>query len=146
MISYLDTSAIVKFYISEAYSQKVREILDLSDVLATSCIAYVETISAFTRINNESKLNVSDYKNVILNFKKDWEDLFILKIDDTIIKTAGRFIESYQIKGYDSIHLASAVMLSKRINQTINFCCWDKKLNEAALKENLSIFDIDLNL
>ncbi|MHB1377456.1 MAG: type II toxin-antitoxin system VapC family toxin [Candidatus Humimicrobiaceae bacterium] len=146
MISYLDTSAIVKFYISETGSQKVREIFDLSDVLATSCIAYIETISAFTRINNEKKLSDSDYKNIVLNFKKDWEDLFVLKIDNTIIKTAGRFIESYLIKGYDSIHLASAVMLSKRINQIINFCCWDKKLNEAALKENMSIFGDDLNL
>ena len=146
MILYLDTSAIVKFYISEAGSQKVRELFDLSDVLATSCIAYVETISAFTRINNEKKLSDSDYKNIVLNFKKDWEDLFVLKIDNTIIKTAGQFVESYQIKGYDSIHLASAVMLSKRINQIINFCCWDKKLNEAALKENLIIFQNEMNL
>ena len=146
MISYLDTSAIVKFYISEAGSQKVRQVFDLSDVLATCCITYVETISTFTRINNEKKLNDSDYENIVLNFKKDWEDLFVLKIDNTIIKTAGQFIESYQIKGYDSIHLASAVILGKRINQIINFCCWDNKLNEAALKENLSIFGNDLDL
>ncbi|MHB1253786.1 MAG: type II toxin-antitoxin system VapC family toxin [Candidatus Humimicrobiaceae bacterium] len=146
MISYFDTSAIVKLYIHETGSEEVREIFDLSDILATSNIAYVETISVFTRINNEKKLSDSDYKNIISNFKKDWEDLFVLKIDNTIIKTAGQFIESYKIKGYDSVHLASAVIFGQRINKIINFCCWDKKLNEAALKENLSIFHDDLNL
>jgi len=145
MISYLDTGAIVKFYISEIGSETVKEIFDLSDVLATSSIAYVETISTFTRINNEKKMSNSDYRNIISNFKRDWEDLFILKIDNTIIKTAGQFIESYKIKGYDSLHLASAVLLGQRINKIVNFCCWDKKLNEAASKENLSIFKNDLN-
>lgn len=146
MISYFDTSAIVKFYISEIGSEEVREIFDLSDVLATSSISYIETISIFTRINNEKKLSDSDYKNLISNFKKDWEDLFVLKIDNIIIKTAGQFIESYKIKGYDSVHLASAVIFSQCINKTINFCCYDKKLNEAALNENLNIFHDDLNL
>ena len=146
MISYFDTSAIVKFYISETGSEAAREVFELSDVLATSSISYVETISVFTRINNDKKLSDSDYKNIISNFKKDWGDLFVLKIDNAIIKTAGQFIESYKIKGYDSVHLASAVILGQRINKIINFCCWDKKLNEAASKENLSIFHNYLDL
>ena len=42
MILYLDTSALVKLYIEEPGSERVREALNEAPIVSTSRVAYVE--------------------------------------------------------------------------------------------------------
>jgi len=142
MIAYFDTSAIVKFYISETGSDIVREAFNNSEILVTSEIAYVEAISAFIRINNEKLISDIDLSNIVSDFKSNWEDFFTLKADINIIKKAGFLIEKYKLRSYDSIHLSSAVTFKERINKNISFYSWDKNLNTAALNESLQVLKI----
>ena len=46
---YLDSSAIVKFYVHEPHYQSVRQWAENADILATSEIAYTEVMSAFSQ-------------------------------------------------------------------------------------------------
>lgn len=142
MISYFDTSAIVKFYINETGSDVLREIFDKSEIFVTSEIAYIETVSAFIRINNERLISDIDLKNLLSDFKNNWNDFFTLKTDFNIIQKAGLLIEKYKLRSYDSLHLASAMIFRERINKSVNFYSWDKNLNNAALNENFQILDI----
>ena len=142
MISYFDTSAIVKFYINETGSDVLREIFDKSEIFVTSEIAYIETVSAFIRINNERLISDIDLKNLLSDFKNNWNDFFTLKTDFNIIQKAGLLIEKYKLRSYDSLHLSSAMIFRERINKSVNFYSWDKNLNNAALNENFQILDI----
>ena len=141
MISYFDTSAIVKFYINETGSDVLREIFDKSEIFVTSEIAYIETVSAFIRINNEKLISDIDLKNLLSDFKNNWNDFFTLKIDFNIFRKAGLLIEKYKLRSYDSLHLASAMIFRKRINKKVNFYSWDKNLNNAAANEDFQVLN-----
>ena len=47
---YLDSSALVKGYVKEKGSEKVREILEDESLLATSPIAYPEVLYHFNKV------------------------------------------------------------------------------------------------
>jgi len=45
MLLYLDTSALVKLFIEERYSGRVREWVDAVDVVLTCRVAYAEAVA-----------------------------------------------------------------------------------------------------
>ncbi len=132
---YLDTSALVKLYIQEDGSDIVNNHKDRATIVSTSRIAYAEALSAFVRCRDEKVLLKKDYDKCITSFKSDWEMYFVIEVSEKIVEIAGNLIESHSIRGFDSIHLASAMVLRKEINQSIDFMCWDNRLLEVAKKE-----------
>ena len=132
---YLDTSALVKLYIDEDGSDIVNDHTDRATIVSTSRIAYAEVLSAFIRCKDEKVLSKNNYDKCITCFKFDWEMYFVIEVSEKIVEIAGNLIESHSIRGFDSIHLASAMVLRKEINQSIDFMCWDNRLLEAAKKE-----------
>ena len=132
---YLDTSALVKLYIDEDGSDIVNDRTDRATIVSTSRIAYAEALSAFVRCKDEKVVSKKDYDKCIACFKFDWEMYFVIEVSEKVIKIAGDLIENHRIRGFDSIHLASAMVLRKEINQSIDFICWDKRLLGAAKKE-----------
>ena len=132
---YLDTSALVKLYIEEDGSDIVNDHTDKATIVSTSRIAYAEVLSAFVRCRDEKVLSKKDYDKCISCFKFDWEMYFVIEASEKVVEIAGSLIESHSIRGFDSIHLASAMVLRKEINQSIDFMCWDNRLLKAAKKE-----------
>jgi len=113
MIVYLDTSSLVKLYVEEAGSAIVRDVTQKASVIATSKIAYAEARAAFARKQRE--------------------------VTDGIIRAAGDIAEKYLLRGFDSIHLASAVNLKGKIMGEVFFSSTDSKLNRAAGKEGIKV-------
>ena len=50
MTVYLDTSSLVKLYVTEAGSDVIHKLVGEADVVATSVAAYPETRAAFARL------------------------------------------------------------------------------------------------
>ena len=50
MILYLDTSALVKLFVEEAYSAPVRQAVSAAQLVVTHSIAYVEACATFARV------------------------------------------------------------------------------------------------
>jgi len=46
-------------------------------------------------------------------------------------------IKKYYLRGFDAIHLASAVLLQESIQENIIFGCFDQGLSRAAHQEGL---------
>ena len=132
MILYLDTSALVKFYIKETFSDKVISSIANAEAVATHVIAFVETQATFARLLREGKLTL-EQKNVIKeNFIKDWENYLQLETPLTLLHHAAKLAETFALRPYDSVHLAAAHFLFKQVKQPIIFACFDHKLNQAA--------------
>ncbi len=75
MILYLDTSALVKAYITEKFSPEIMSNIKHADVVATHRIAYIEAHAAFARLKRERKLTESEHESTKHFFVKDWEKL-----------------------------------------------------------------------
>ena len=139
MILYLDTSSLVKLYAPESESAAVKGFVEAAEVTATSRVAYVETRAAFARKRREHSMNLKDYRTIVQDFDHDWESYFIVDVTEVLVKTAGQLAEKHALRGYDAIHLASAIIVRRQGNQPVNFSCFDARLSRAARREGLNM-------
>ena len=139
MILYLDTSALVKLYVPETESGEVKGAVEAADVVATSRLAYVEATAAFARKRREHGLTAGGYRTVLQDFEHDWENYFLVDVSDSLVKLAARLAEKHALRGYDAIHLASAVTMGRDGGLTIAFSCFDDRLSLCARREGLKV-------
>jgi len=137
MILYLDTSSLVKLYVEEKESSKVDALVKSSKVTATSLVAYAEARAAFARRFREKAFASNEYDRIKEFFNKDWPRYLILNVTENMIRLAGNLAEKHALRGFDSIHLASALTLRREISPPIVFSCFDDNLQKASDKEGL---------
>lgn len=139
MILYLDTSALVKLYVPETDSAAMKQRVDTADLPSTSRIAHAEARAAFARNRREDAVSPKDYRTIVRDFDNDWETYFIVDVSETLIKRAGQLAERHALRGYNAIHLASAVILREASDQPVGFACFDAKLCRAARRYGLTV-------
>jgi len=137
MIVYLDTSSLVKLYIEEDESSKVDVLVKSSEVTATSLVAYAEARAAFARRFREKAFTTDEYNRLKEFFDKDWNRYLILSVTKDMIRLAGDMAEKHALRGFESIHLASALTLRQELSSPIVFSCFDDNLQKASEREDL---------
>lgn len=138
MILYLDTSSLVKLYVEEQGSQVVEELVKISEVTATSLVAYAEARAAFARRNREGAFTPEEYGRLTAFFNQDWDNYLIIRLTNEVVRLAGDLSEKHALRGFDAIHLSSALTLGKSISSPVFFSCFDRRLQEASLIEELA--------
>ena len=136
---YLDTSALVKFYVEEEGSATVREAIARAETVATTVIAYVEACAAFARRYRERRLSRRDYRRTIQELQSDWDRYLLLEVTNDLIRWAADLAAIHPLRAYDAMHLASAKVLQERLQGPIFFACWDSNLSAGAKREGLSL-------
>ncbi len=132
MILYLDTSALVKLYLSEEGSEATRLAAAASDEKVTSPIAYAELRSALSRKLRMKELSEQAFRRHKSDFERDWEVLTKSALDRFTIRRAADLVELFPLKAYDAIHLASAEMVQQGARSAVTFACFDSGLSRSA--------------
>ena len=136
MILYLDTSSLVKLYVSEDGSQKVRRLVGEADVVATSVVAFAEARSAFARLAREGNLTSENLASVRGAFLRDWESLLKVRVLKRVYELAGALTEKHVLRGFDALHLASFLEVSAQAEgEDVKFSAFDDRLNTAVTAE-----------
>lgn len=139
MILYLGTSSLVKLYVAEIETAAVKRLVNAAEVVATSSLAYVEARAAFARKRRERDVSIKDYRDLLQDFDHDWESYLIVEVSNVLVKLAGRLAEKHALRGYDAVHLASAVTIRREGDRPVSFSCFDARLSRAARREGLKI-------
>lgn len=139
MMLYLDTSALVKLYVDEPMSQELTIAVDEAEAVATSLLAYVESRAAFARARREARLSAQAYRHVVEAFVEDWTRYIAVEVTDRLVKDAGDLAAHRALRGYDALHLASALSLRKQASSAVTFLAFDRELTVAAKREALRI-------
>ena len=135
MTLYLDTSSLVKLYATEAGSDDVRQLVGDANVVATSVVAYAETRAALARLRRERALTAAKSTSAKREFEEQWPSYLTLDATDTLCRAAGELAEKYNLRGFDSIHLASFAEIARRAGtDDTRFSSFDERLNKAARK------------
>ena len=134
---YLDTGALVKLYVTEAGSPQCRQAVADARLVVTSVVAYVEARAAFARRRRERELSPSAHRSVVQTLDRDWGRYLRIEAGETLVHDAASLAERHRLRGYDAIHLASAVLLKNRLADTVVFSSWDLALQAAARREGL---------
>lgn len=135
MTLYLDTSSLVKLYVSETGSDVVRQLVGGATVVATSVVAYAEMRATLARLRREGALAASRVARARREFEEQWPAYLTLEATDSLCRAAGELAEKYSLRGFDSVHLASFAEVARRAGlKDTRFSSFDDRLNRAARK------------
>ena len=137
MILYLDTSALVKKYFKEKNSSEVISAWKSSLGIATSAVAYAELFAAVYRKATEARRKKTHVESVVSLFQEDWSSFIIVEVDNRLNETIYKVIANHGLRGFDAIHLASALTVGSAVVDNFLFACYDEKLRRAAQAEGL---------
>ncbi len=140
MILFLDTSALVKIYIAEPGSERMREAVAREDPKAASVLAFAEIHAALARRRREELLREAELEQIRLVFAEDWERLNQMPVGEAVLRRVPELCDRHPLRGADAVHLASAMLLQEE-GIEILFACSDRALLAAATAEGLAIFD-----
>ncbi len=137
MILYLDTSALVNLYVRERGSAQTRSHADKARALATSVVAYAEARSAFARLRRERPTASARHQERIAQLDRDWKRYLRVELTATVAQNAGEPADRHGLRGFDAIHLASALWLNSAYSSDVRFLAYDRKLMASALAAGL---------
>lgn len=143
-MTYLDTSALIKGFVAEEGTPLVRSILSGSEAVATAKIAYAEVYAGLTRRQREGDLSAAEYALACHQFEAEWQGYIRLELLDDLLLVARRVIQRHPLRGFDAIHLASALTLKNGTNQDITFAAADRRLLRAAQLERLRALNVEV--
>jgi hypothetical protein len=141
-VLYLDSSALAKRYLAEAYTSDVTAAMAVERILAISAIGYAELRGAFARAFRERRLTSVAHASVVALVDSHWARYLVLAADDGRMREAGRLIDHHAalaLRAFDAIHLASALRLADGNPAAVTFACWDVRLWRAARDEGFAL-------
>jgi predicted nucleic acid-binding protein len=140
MILYLDTSALVKRYFLEQQSDGLLSRWVQAEIVVSSSVAYAETVASFFRKRREAALEEEVIQQVLEAFLLDWKSFLRVEVTDELNEIVLRLVKSYPLRGFDAIHLASAVLTRGSLPEDFLFSCFDQRLSQAAREEGFATF------
>ena len=149
---YMDTSALVKYYIDETGSDWLRSLIDSDPrpVILSSQLLIAEVTSAFHRRLRERTMGAATVQNLQNAFRRDCLFQYTLQpINMPIINLATDLLARHRLRTLDALHYswlrpANQVLASSRV-PTLTFICADNRLNTAATAEGLAIDNPNLH-
>jgi len=128
LILYYDTSALVKLLISEEGSELAEGLWESAYPLVSSVLAYPEGRSALSIARRTNRLSPQDHEGALKAFEELHEELISFGVDEQLAQAAGHHATEFGLRGYDAVHLATALGLSEEVV----FVTWDEDLARAA--------------
>jgi len=140
MILYLDTSALVKLFIAETHSARVRAAVAGASVVATQLLAYAEACSAFARLA-EARDDRALFGRLRRELDARWPEWDIVGVDEPLVRRASELCERWRLRAYDSLHLAAAeaVRAAGGGRTDFLFVAFDTRLSEAARQSGMPL-------
>jgi uncharacterized protein len=136
LITYADTSALVKLVLAERGSDLAIDIWVSSPRVVSSMLAYPEGCAALAAASRDGRLDPALYRQSVKSFDETFEQLISIEIDERLALAAGARAASFGLRGADAVHLATALDLA---DEEVTFLTWDKALAAAAASAGLAV-------
>ena len=134
MITYVDTSTLIKLLIDEAGTTEAGLIWDEPDVLVSVRIAHVEARAALAAARRQGRIIDEVFNNAVDGLEVLWSQLSVVEIDEELMRLAGDLATTHGLRGYDAIHLAAAHLVGAHV-----FSSADRRLCAAASSDGFHI-------
>lgn len=147
---YFDSSALVKLYYPETGSEWIEQIVnDLDEesrpanLIVITQIGIVEVAAAFARLQRTGQITQDQRDHLYTSILEDDNIAFrSYALTEDIVKLAAGLTQKHTLRGYDAVHLASAIKLDQRISRAgyarLKFISADNQLCNASIAEGLT--------
>ena len=141
---YCDTSALLKLYIQEVQSERLKLAVAEAETVGVCRIAWAEAFAALARRARQVPEDRSVIEAAKAALTADWQHYVVLEVSQSVVERAGDYADTFALRGYDSVQLAAAFEAGQVAETRIDFACFDVRLNKAA--EILGMHTIFLGL
>lgn len=140
MILYVDTSALVKKYVAETGSDVVNQAIGEAKSVGMTAVGRVEAVAAFSKAMRMGVLTPDEGKAILKLFYKEWSGIAQIGVTDAVVARAEAIAWEHQLRGYDAVHLASALLWQEMLAEPVTMAVFDRKLWETAALLGLTPF------
>lgn len=136
---FFDASAVVKRYVREAESAKIRPLLARGEV-AVSRLTEVEVASALNRLAREGVLTVPQRDRALAMFLDDLTRWEVVEITAGVTAIAVRLLGRHPLRSSDAVQLAAALLLQAGLGVPLDaFVAYDARILTAAREEHFTV-------
>ena len=137
--AYFDTSAMVKRYIAEPGSLRVRALLRRHDFLS-SAIMQAELLSALCRRGRAGDLSEENFMAVLRRVQNDRSQWELVEVSSAVLGRAEELIQgTAPIKTLDAIHVASLITFQSASATQVPFITANARQREAATQVGIDV-------
>jgi uncharacterized protein len=144
VIVYLDTSALVKYYVSEQGTEAVFQLIQDADLVGSAQITYVEMAAALAKATRLRWINVGEEEKAWGDFCADWPSFTRINVTTPLVERAAQLARQHQLRGYDATHLAAASVWKESLENQITLASFDKDLWAAGKNAGIDIWPNEL--
>lgn len=144
MILYLDTSALVKRYVAEQGTAEVMAAMAAAAVIGTSVISRAEMAAALAKAVRMDTLGPDAAGATLQAFRHEWVSLVRVQATEGLLARADTLAWELGLRGYDAVHLASALLWQDGMGEAVTLATFDRRLWAAAAQRGLPVFPADL--
>jgi predicted nucleic acid-binding protein len=145
MILYLDTSALVKKYIAESGSDVVNQAISDAELVGLSTMGRAEVAAAFAKAVRMSAITREEGLVALQLFRSEWSSMMHIQTSEMVVARADFMAWEYHLRGYDAVHLASAVLWQESLGRPLTMAVFDQKLWTVAEQIGLTPLPADLD-
>lgn len=145
MIVYLDASALVKRYVAEAGSAEVEGLILTAEIVGTSVISRAEVAAALAKAVRAGVLHHDEAGQALGVFRAQWMDVVRLQLTEAIVARADALAWERGLRGYDAVHLATALFWQDAIGEPVTLATFDRQLWEGARATALTVWPSELH-
>ena len=111
MIAYFDTSALLPLVVEEPGSEVAGRLWDAADRLVSVRLIYAEARAALAQAQRMGRVTPRQLPGLVADVASLYAQIDRADIDEPTVRRAGDLAESFGLRGYDAVHLASAERL-----------------------------------
>lgn len=115
MITYVDTSTLLKLVIDEDGSDRASTIWTSADTVASVVLIVVEARAAIAAAKRGRRLTAEQHADARQELDALLADLHIVEATEELIVEAAELAEAEALRGYDAVHLASALLVGATV-------------------------------
>ncbi|QXC59498.1 type II toxin-antitoxin system VapC family toxin [Aquihabitans sp. G128] len=134
MITYVDTSTLLKVLVDEPGSDVAEQVWEASPTLASVALVVVEARAALARAHRTGRLTTAQHRQAKTGMAGLLGDLTLVEVSPTVLDQAEDLAERDALRGSDAVHLAAALLVGAEVLSSA-----DRELCDAAARHGLHV-------
>jgi predicted nucleic acid-binding protein len=134
VITYVDTSTLIKLIVEEPGSALAEQIWETADALTAVRLIDVEARAALAAARRAGRLTTGQHRRAAKMLGELVGQLDLIEVTGELIGVAGKLAESHALRCYDAVHLAGAIFVGAEILTSA-----DTALCNVALRQGLDV-------
>ncbi len=136
--AYVDTSVLVKRYVREDESPRVRALLRRHRVLSSALLP-VEALAAIRRRRSAGDLSERDFTGILADLQRDRQRWKLVEVTSQVLGRAEQLLHAESVRTLDALHIASALELERALGEKLPFLTSDTRQRVAAQRAGLQV-------